>query len=297
MSTSRRLVTRGLPIATVAAVVAALAPGVVAESSSSQEAVSEPREAEQHQPGTAPDRVVATLTGDPATTRAISWRTDDSVTDAVAQIAEATDWTEFADAADTVEASTSPLDADRGHTAHFHTVNFDDLEPGTTYVYRVGDPSTESWSEWIEFSTAEQDTEPFEFIFLGDAQNDVKEHWTRVVERAYSHSPDTELMVHPGDLVDVADRDHEWGEWTQATARNGAQIPTLAAPGNHEYFREDGSRELSEHWHAQFAYPDNGPTGHEDYANTVYSVDYQGVRFVSLNSAYREAEPDDEAAQ
>lgn len=296
------------PITTLAAVggllAAVLAPGAVAEpeepaeQTTQWETTQQPDlDAEQHRPGKDPDRIVATLADDPATTRAVSWRTDDTVPVGAAQIAPATDWTEFEDQAETVEASTAPLDADLGYTAHFHTVNFEGLQPDTTYLYRVGDPAQDSWSEWIEFTTATDTDDPFEFLFLGDAQNDIEEHWTRVIERAYGHSSDIDLMVHPGDLIDVGDRDHEWGEWTEAISRDGAMVPTLAAPGNHEYFREDGSRELSEYWRAQFANPDNGPTGHEDYDNTVYSVDYQGVRFISLNSAYREAEPGDAAAQ
>lgn len=286
------LIAAGSLLAVTFAPGAAAKPEFPAQPSSQQEL-----DAEQHRPGKHPDRIVATLAGDPSSTRAVSWRTDDTVAASEAQIAEATDWTEFEAQAETVGATTAPLEADLGYTAHFHTVNFEGLQPDTSYLYRVGDPVQDSWSEWIEFTTAADTDEPFEFIFLGDAQNDIEEHWTRVVERAYQHSTDIDLMVHPGDLVDFGDRDHEWGEWTQAVARNGAQVPTLAAPGNHEYFREDGSRELSDYWRAQFANPDNGPTGHEDYDNTVYSVDHQGVRFISLNSAYREAEPGDPAAQ
>ena len=36
-----------------------------------------------------PDRIILTFHGDPATCRAVTWRTDKSVTKAVAQIAEA----------------------------------------------------------------------------------------------------------------------------------------------------------------------------------------------------------------
>ncbi len=54
----------------------------------------------------------------------------------------------------------------------------------------------------------------------------------------------------------------------------------IAATGNHEYYP---GPELSKHWDAQFEYPANGPEG-ADLGETVYSVDYQGVRFITLNS-------------
>lgn len=38
---------------------------------------------------------------------------------------------------------------------------------------------------------------------------------------------------------------------------------------------------LSSHWRPQFAFPENGP---ESLEETVYWLDYQGVRFVSLNT-------------
>ena len=54
----------------------------------------------------------------------------------------------------------------------------------------------------------------------------------------------------------------------------------LATPGNHEYL-PGGS--VTDHWRPTFAFPENGPAvpGLEE---TVWFLDYQGVRFVSLNS-------------
>jgi hypothetical protein len=58
-------------------------------------------------------------------------------------------------------------------------------------------------------------------------------------------------------------------------------IPTVATPGNHEYDDDD---HLSRHWRPQFAFPTNGPSGLEE---TVYWLDYQGARIISLNSNER----------
>jgi hypothetical protein len=64
-------------------------------------------------------------------------------------------------------------------------------------------------------------------------------------------------------------------------------------PGNHEYepFNEEEDRRDIEHlsvqWKPQFALPENGPEGMEE---TVYYLDYQGVRIIGLNSSEKQAE-------
>jgi hypothetical protein len=66
-------------------------------------------------------------------------------------------------------------------------------------------------------------------------------------------------------------------------------IPCIATPGNHEYARQDGSddRALSFHWRPTFAFPEHGPEG---LAESVYTIDYQGARIISLNSNELQAE-------
>lgn len=50
---------------------------------------------------------------------------------------------------------------------------------------------------------------------------------------------------------------------------------------------QPGVRTLSGHWRPQFTFPANGPAGLEE---TVYYLDYQGVRIISLNSNERQEE-------
>ena len=60
-------------------------------------------------PSRDPDRIMLTFHGDPATSRAITWRTDTTITKAVAQIAEATVNSGFTDDAVTMDAKTEPF--------------------------------------------------------------------------------------------------------------------------------------------------------------------------------------------
>ncbi|MEX0678072.1 MAG: metallophosphoesterase family protein [Pirellulales bacterium] len=233
-----------------------------------------------------PDRIILTWQDDPAHSQAVTWRTDTSIHKAVAQIALATSGPEFAKNAKEVAAATAAHESDLG-PAHYHSVNFEDLKPAAKYAYRVGDGV--NFSEWFQFSTAGDKPEPFSFIYFGDAQNSVREHWSRVIREAHSDAPKARFMVHAGDLINSGNRDAEWGEWFGAGAWLNAMVPSVPTPGNHEYPRDPktplAGRQLSHHWRPQFTLPENGPEG---LAETAYWLDYQGARIVSLNSNEQE---------
>jgi hypothetical protein len=240
-------------------------------------------QADEHKPTTLPDRVVLTLEGDPSTTQSVTWRTDATVAVAQAQIAKAEEGPFFKDSAVNVVASRNVTQtANLGYATVFHTVRFTELEPATKYLYRLGDGT--NWSEWYEFQTAAATPEPFSFVYYGDAQNDLQEHWSRVAREAFRDAPDARLWLHAGDLVNTANNDHEWGEWFRAGDWVNGMVPSFATPGNHEY----SGGNLAQYWRSQFAFPDNGPQGtgpvYDAINGTAFYTDYQGVRFISLNS-------------
>ena len=232
-----------------------------------------------------PDRVILTVTADPAHSQAVTWRTNGEVELAVAEIAPADHGPDFIDAAQRVEAVTGKLESDVGG-ALYHSVVFRGLAPATRYCYRVGDG--EAWSEWNQFTTAAEGPQPLTFLYVGDAQNDIYSLWSRVIREGYSQAPTAAFIIHAGDLINRANEDSHWGEWHLAAGWINRTTPSLPVVGNHEYnWRLDGSGTLSRHWRPQFALPENGPTGLEE---TCYFVDVQGVRIVALNSNERQAE-------
>lgn len=237
-------------------------------------------EAVAHKPGAIPDRVILTWSGDPATTQSVTWRTDASVRNPVAQIAMAEDGPAFKKKARQVAAQSEGLQSDLG-AAQYHSVRFTGLEPASTYVYRVGDGF--NWSEWNQFRTAAVGPAPLEFVYVGDAQNDIFEMWSRVIRQAYTEAPKMRFIVHAGDLINRANRDAEWGGWHQAAGWINRSISSLPTPGNHEYEQ----KKLTRHWRPQFTLPENGPQGLEE---TCYFIDIQGVRLISLNSNELQAE-------
>ncbi len=234
--------------------------------------------ADVYRPTPMPDRIVLTWTGNPCTTQAVTWRTSTDVKLGLAEITEADAGPNFPAKATRTEAQTQVLVTDINE-AHFHTVQWRGLKPATKYVYRVGDGT--NWSEWFHFATANDKPEPFSFIYFGDAQNDVRSLWSRVIREAYSDAPKAKFMIHAGDLINNAEKDAEWGEWFGAGGWLNAMIPSVPVPGNHEMAKVDKATRLSHHWQPQFALPTHGPDGLEE---TCYTFVYQNVRFIALNS-------------
>jgi 3',5'-cyclic AMP phosphodiesterase CpdA len=244
-------------------------------------------DAEIHKPTAIPSRVLLSWESDPATSAAVTWRTSSEVPQGLAEIAVATDGPAFAKEAKQLKSVMTPLDTDSG-PVRWHQVSFTELLPKTKYAYRVGDG--ENWSEWFQFQTASTQPDPFSFVYFGDAQNDVRSMWSRVIREAARDAPKAAFMLHAGDLINRADNDADWGEWFQAGGPLHAMIPCIAAPGNHEYRVVEKIADiptkiaLSKYWNPMFAFPKNGP---EKLSETAYYIDYQGARIVVLNSNER----------
>ena len=240
---------------------------------------------EMAKPTMLPDRIVLTWAADPATTQAVTWRTSVDVPRGLAEITIADAGPDLEAKSKRFEAVSQALVTDL-NSAHFHTVKFEELVPKTKYAYRVGDGV--NWSEWFHFSTASTEPEPFSFIYFGDAQNDLRSRWSRVIREAYGDAPKAKFMIHAGDLINSAQADGEWQEWFEAGAWINAMVPSIPVPGNHEMAKVDEStRRLSHHWRPQFALPEHGPKGLEE---TCFTLVYQGVRIVGLNSNEKPAE-------
>lgn len=233
----------------------------------------------------APENIILTWKGNPSTSQAVTWRTSVTVKEGYAEIALADAAPTFIDNSVRKKASSEKIETPTG-IKYYYSANFDSLKPNTLYAYRVG--TDEHWSEWFQFRTAGDGTEPFNFIYFGDAQNNILSMWARAIRSAYSESPNTSFMIHAGDLINRAHEDHEWKEWFEAGDWIHATVPSIPTPGNHEYGdNEKGERVLSKFWRPQFTLPENGLPGLEE---TVYYIDYENTRIISLNSNEREVE-------
>ncbi len=228
-----------------------------------------------------PDRIILTWSADPTSTQSVTWRTDTTVNKAYAQVLiEGSSPDLDKGSAQEIAALTSALQGDTYEKAHYHSATFTGLKPDQLYAYRVGDGKI--WSEWFQFKTAPAVTKPFSFIYLGDAQNDIKSKWSRVIRRAFATHGDARFIVHAGDLINRSNNDNEWGEWHFGGGFINGMIPSIPSSGNHEYFRDaQKNLTLDPHWRMQYTLPENGPAGLEE---SVYYIDYSNVRIISLNS-------------
>jgi acid phosphatase type 7 len=230
-----------------------------------------------------PERIILNLTDRPATSIAVTWRTNSLWPNSGLMVAGATDGPAFRKLARSVQARSEKADVGKGRVVYYYSAIIDSLTPGTTYVYRVGHDSI--WSEWNQFRSAVAAESPFTFVFFGDPQDDIREFVSRPFREAFRMIPDARFWLFTGDLT-TDPEDKLWDEWFDASGFIQRMMPSIMVPGNHDHesIRVNGKKERTEKlplWRPQFTLPENGPSGLEE---TAYSIDYQGTRFIMVNS-------------
>ncbi len=226
---------------------------------------------------TIPDQVCLTWNEDPKTTLAVQWRTSMEIENGVVEyyLADASEgllWT--------VEAQhvtlADPIVVNDPYNRRF-SAHIAGLKPDTSYSYRVGDPGTESWSDWFEFSTAPSDPETFSFLYLGDVQEGF-EDWGELQHLAWENHPEAAFCLIAGDLVNRGNDRDEWDAFFYFDNNYFAYNPLIPALGNHEYPRGDEPK----FYHDLFSLPKNGPASIPE--ERAYYFTYSNALFVVLDS-------------
>lgn len=232
------------------------------------------------EPTTYPDRIMLTVPGSPATSRAVSWRTAYDNKVSIGEIAIAQPDSRMEARTERIYGTFSAwMEGDS--TATGHKVVFNNLQPGTKYAYRVGDGV--HWSEWIQFETSSDKAKETSFLYFGDIQNDIRIHASRVIRQAYRHFPNADFLLFAGDIVGKS-IEKDWSDFFQTGGWIFSMVPSIAALGNHEYDSyKDRPRTFSKHWNQIYTMPANGPS--EKYLNRFYYVDYQNVRIITVDAA------------
>jgi hypothetical protein len=222
----------------------------------------------------APDRIALNPTATPATAQTFTWRAPDGAAGGVELRVPG--------------GAVREIPSNGGVTlrrARHHAVTIDALTPDTAYEYRVGGAA--GWSGWHGFRTATDGlTKPWRFLSFGDAQEGL-DVWAQWMKQPFAAVPDARLVMHVGDLINAPNEDGEWAQWFGGQAGTLESRNTFAVPGNHEYLGTKSSVPFvdpdssAQTFRAHFELPRNGVEGLED---TNYTFEYQGVRFVALNT-------------
>lgn len=233
-----------------------------------------------------PQRIILTWEGDPSITQSVVWRTTLPVENPQAEITpQVKHMNEVGESVSTVNAITEIITTADGLTVYHHVARFENLSPGHSYFYRVGDGK--SWSEWNVFRTADREPNPFQFIYLGDVQTHILSEWSVLIRQAFVRAPMARFYLYAGDLVNRGKDDSNWDEFFNALGFIPRMIPTVPVPGNHdasrEILRSDSSRRIDPLYLAHFALPANGPQV-PDLKETAFYLDYQGLRLIAINT-------------
>jgi acid phosphatase type 7 len=230
-------------------------------------------------PSAYPDRIILNLTENPETSVAVNWRTDLVSNRGEVEVALSNADPHFTKNVRSIKANTQYLKTKHLQEpeveAHYHSALIDGLIPGQQYLYRVGQGA--HWSEWFQFKMPDTARKGLSFLYLGDAQNDLKSMWSRVIREAYKSLPQADFVLHAGDLINRHDRDADWGEWFHGGSFIHATVPSMMTPGNHEFGK---GVILSPQWRPQFNLPTNGPKGLEE---TCFQVNYPSLKVISLD--------------
>lgn len=233
-----------------------------------------------HVSSTQPDQIFLNWTSDPQTTQTIQWRTSPKVKQGAILYQKKALYNRFQPKPlQRLEAVTRTMetpDIINDPIIHLHRVDLNGLEPNTTYVYSIGDGSEDGWTELAEFTTAPSKTQPFSFIYMGDAQNGLY-RWGSLLDLANRMRPDASFYIMAGDLVDRGNDRDDWDAFWYNCKGVYEHKQLVPAIGNHE--NQGGHPTM---YLELMNLLENGPDDVEK--ERAYSFEYSNALFVVLDT-------------
>ncbi|WP_410771433.1 fibronectin type III domain-containing protein [Fontibacillus sp. BL9] len=225
--------------------------------------------------------LVTTFKGDPKTSRAFTWYSQNAESQGFLQLATGTDVRELEKSdALTFEAASSAIMPEEGRQETVHRVEATGLSPGTAYIYRVGDGTEQGWSQPAIFTTEGTDETKFTFLNVTDSQGEMEEDftlWGKTLDKAFETFPDAKWIIHNGDLTEEPEDEEAWDYFFGKAAPWLPRIPLMPVTGNHDEVKGQSDRFAS-----HFNLPENG--AERSAAGTTYSFNYGNAHIVVLNT-------------
>src|SRR5690606_3024181 len=100
---------------------------------------------------------------------------------------------------------------------NFHGVDVTGLQPGTEYVYRVGDATEDVWSQLGSFKTASASKESFLFTYMTDPQGTTSSAASAAtIKSIQSMFPEQAFSFIAGDFTENGYSNGQWDVFFQA---------------------------------------------------------------------------------
>jgi hypothetical protein len=168
----------------------------------------------------------------------------------------------------------------------------DNLKPNTSYSYRVGKKGTwlkkGYWSEIGTFTTAKNNKDTFEFIYITDTQANTDEMFDiskMTIETAFRQTPDAKFLLITGDHIDsggALSSEWEWEQWFEKMQNVWFHLPIVRAQGNHD---TSPFRNMFHHFNTDNSFNEQQTSDETRTAmgGTVYSFVYGDALFMIIN--------------
>ena len=271
------------------------------------------------QPKEQPYNQIATINGDPATHMGFCWFTNGGITQGKVQLLPMADATaaDFEAAADVIEVSANTQNAKLHYTpiqasespkydictaaglprnTKFdyvsHKALAENLQPGTTYSWRVGFDG--HWSEIAQFVTKDENQGDFSFVYMSDSHIQDAEYIEQALQCAKAvakNETDVKFCLFPGDFVDTGgstNSEWQWERWFEGSMRPMLNKMTVVpTDGNHD---DSPSLNYDYHFNTDWGFA-NAASVKPQFKGITYSFMYGDVLFLvySLQDWWRES--------
>jgi len=169
-----------------------------------------------------------------------------------------------------------------GVNAYAFTATATGLAAGTRYAYRI--VTSGGSTAWTSFSTARAGLDrPWSFLAFGDTQVANTGVPEDLIDTAVARNPSAPLLLHAGDVVNKPSSIKEWRQFMTATYPTRTNRNWLISVGNHEQcvlLKKCRSGD-GQAFRSYYSWPRNG---YPSQGQTWYYTDYQGVRFIVLDT-------------